>query len=283
MNREQRRAAERKGELVLPPGTSSHLNADATPTVAVGFCHAHDGMTPQFRRCLTFLYQLDARGREDPWIVGEYDHEASGVHVPDARCAIVQKFLDDPLQPEWLAMFDVDATFAPDILDRYLAVADPKTAPIVGALAFGVAPATDENGVELYNSVLASEQELFPTVYFFNDDGGVEMMFDYPRDQLVQVHSTGCHAFIVHRSVLADPRWKEDGHPLPWFRVAVLKGRLISEDQFFFAKAGALGYPIHVDTSIKTGHVKTYVADEDLYQRQRAQRAPLHPDEVGVE
>ena len=83
-------------------------------------------------------------------------------------------------------------------------------------------------------------------------------------------NATGAHCLLIHRSVLTDPRWREDGHPLPWFRSAVRLGREVSEDQFFCVRAQALGFPVHVHTGIKTGHVKTFVASEELYLAQVA-------------
>ena len=106
--------------------------------------------------------------------------------------------------------------------------------------------------------------ELFPTIYVYKDNETV-CVANYPRDQVVQCHATGAHCLLIHRTVVADERWLADGHPLPWFRTAVAHGEEVSEDQFFCMKAGSLGFPVHVDTSIKTGHVKTFVADESFY------------------
>lgn len=222
-------------------------------------------MTPQWRRSLNLVLMRDARTYQR--VVGEFAHEASGVHVPSARCDIVRKFLAHPARPEWLWMVDTDATFADDILERLLAAASRRDRPIVGALAFGVAP-KKVGGVEAFNQVGSVELELFPTLYVLDGDK-VMRLDDYPRDQVVHVHSTGAHCLLIHRDVLKDKRW-EDGHPLPWFRTAVLNGGEVSEDQFFCMKAGSLGFPVHVDTSIKTGHVKTFVADEDWYLRCRS-------------
>jgi hypothetical protein len=165
-------------------------------------------------------------------------------------------------------MVDTDATFAPDTLDRLLQSADPEARPVVGALAFGVRPAKDAKGHDIRNGVGACPLELFPTIYVYGEDG-VGMVGDYPRDQMVQCHATGGHCILIHRNVLADPRWHDDGHPQPWFRMAHRASGEVSEDQFFCMKAGALGFPIFVDTSIKTGHVKTFIADEDLYLAQQ--------------
>ena len=75
---------------------------------------------------------------------------------------------------------------------------------------------------------------------------------------------------LVHRTVVADERWTADGHPLPWFRTAVAGGGEVSEDHFFCWKAGQLGYSVWVDTAIKTGHVKTWIADETWFNTLRS-------------
>ena len=96
-------------------------------------------------------------------------------------------------------------------------------------------------------------------------DGGFLHWKDYPRDQVVSVDSTGAACVLIHRSVLEDKRWLTPEHPFPWFRETVFDGKPCSEDHFFFAKARHLGFPIHVDTAAKTGHVKPQVIDEDFF------------------
>ena len=229
--------------------------------VLVGYCFAQQTITPQWQRAYTRVLIRDAATSRR--IIGELAHEASGAHVPSARSSIVAEFLAHPAKPEWLWIVDTDATFADDVLERLLATADPEKRPIVGALAFGVRIVKDDKGREMFNSVGAAALELFPTIYIYGDDG-TQTVYGYPRDSVVQCHATGAHCLLIHRTVLADERWV-DGHPLPYFRTSVANGAEVSEDQFFCMKAGSLGYPVHVDTSIKTGHVKTFVADEDMY------------------
>lgn len=237
--------------------------AKSTPgKVMVGYCFGQSTITPQWQRAYLQVLMRDAATTRR--IVGQAAHEASGAHVPSARSSIAAEFLAHPAKPEWLWFVDTDATFADDVLDRLMATAHQKDRPIVGALAFGVRIAKDDTGREVVNSVGACGLELFPTIYLYNDDGTTSTVFGYPRNQVVQCHATGAHCLLIHRTVLADPRWV-DGHPLPYFRTAVINGSEVSEDQFFCMKAGSLGYPVHVDTSIKTGHVKTFVADEDMY------------------
>ena len=243
--------------------------AKSTPDknkVAVGYCYAQSTITPQWHRSYTFVLMRDAAQRRR--IVGEFAHEVSGTHIPTARSQIVREFLKHPDRPDWLWIVDTDATFDDDTLDRLIASADPKLRPIMGALAFGVRLAKGPDGRVAYNGVGAAALELFPTIYVYDDNATV-CVANYPPDQIVQCHATGAHCLLIHRSVLADERWLTDGHPLPWFRTAVANGEEVSEDQFFCMKAGSLGYPIHVDTAIKTGHVKTFIADESLYLAQQ--------------
>jgi hypothetical protein len=196
-------------------------------------------------------------------IVAEFDYEASA-NISLPRCKVVSDFLAHPARPDWLWMIDADMTFAADILDRLLASADIIDRPIVGGLCFGVRP------VEPFNETSGSTLELFPTIYTLNDDGRLEHHLDYPRDALVRVSSTGAACLLVHRRVVADSRWFTDGHPMPWFRESVLEsGGVISEDHFFCLRAGSFGYPVHLNTAARTGHVKTFIADEAMYLAQR--------------
>lgn len=209
-------------------------------------------------------------------VVGELDKESSA-NISTARCEIVREFLAHPARPEWLWMIDSDMTFGDGILERLLATAHPVDRPIVGGLCFGVRP-LKVDGVERLNACLATELELFPTVYTLDADGRMLHWAGYPQDSVVQVSSTGAACLLVHRSMLADGRWLADGHPLPWFRESVLHGKVCSEDHFFCIKAGSFGFPVHLDTAAKTGHVKSFVADEDLYLSQRAARHAVMSD-----
>ncbi|HEX3087324.1 MAG TPA: hypothetical protein VHQ23_01630, partial [Ilumatobacteraceae bacterium] len=177
--------------------------------VVVGYCYAQTTTTPQWQRSYSMVLLRDATKTRR--IIGEFAHEVSGPHLPTAKCDIVRQFLAHPDKPDWLWMVDTDATFAPDTLDRLLASADPVTRPIVGALAFGVRPAKDAKGHDIRNSVGATPLELFPTIYVYGENG-VGMIVDYPQNELVQCHATGGHCILLHRDMLADPRWLGDEH-----------------------------------------------------------------------
>lgn len=230
--------------------------------VVVGLIHRADSLAPQFRRSLTMLQVREAATRQR--IVGEIDEESSA-NISQARCRIVRRFLDTKHKPDWLWIVDSDMTFPDDLLDRLLDSADPRERPIVGGLCFGVRPA-DESAT---SECMATPLELFPTIYTVNDDGKMVHHFTYPQNSVIQVSSTGAACLLIHRSVLADERWTTDGHPLPWFRESVFNGEVCSEDHFFCLKAGSLGYPVHINTAARTGHVKTFVADESLFLAQR--------------
>jgi hypothetical protein len=200
-------------------------------------------------------------------VVAELDKESSA-NISGARCSVVRDFLAHPAQPEWLWMVDSDMTFADDLLERLLATADAEKRPIVGGLCFGVRP-MKINGADYFNAELSSHYKPFPTIYTLDESQKMRHWQTYPENAVIPVHSTGAACLLVHRSVLADPRWTEDGHPLPWFRETVLGGEVCSEDHFFCLRAGKFGFPVHIDTAAKTGHVKTFVVDEEMYMHAR--------------
>lgn len=225
--------------------------------VGVGFVHPSLSITPQWRRSYTSVLMRDAATKRR--IVGECDQESSA-NISSGRNTVVRDFLANPKRPEWLWMVDTDMTFADDLLERLLSSADPKMRPIVGGLCFGVRPARGAKP----NGVGAVPLELFPTIYFIGDDGQMSQATGYPPDEVIQCHSTGAACLLIHRSVLEHDGW-QDGHPFPWFRESVFAGKECSEDQFFCIKAGGLGFPVHVDTGARTGHVKTFIADESVF------------------
>ena len=254
-------------------GSKKQRNASAVArpdtTVIVGFCHG-DRIHPQWQASMTGVLVRDLLTTRR--IIGEIRGPASGAHVATARSKIVRQFLSHPQQPEWLWIVDTDATFPPTILDQLLDSAHPVDRPIVGALAFGLQPAKDANGQETVNMTGGSTLVAFPTLYLFNEQGQALRIWSYPRDTLVEVHGTGCHCLLIHRSVLEHEIW-DTSHPLPWFRSGtVMNGGEVSEDLFFCLEARRAGFRLHVDTGAKTGHVKEFVVDEAFFDSQAAYR-----------
>jgi len=237
--------------------------------VFIAYNFAQTTYTPQFGKSLLDLCMKDAYTTKR--IVDYAHHEISGAHIPKGRNDNVRDFLDHPDKPEWLWMIDTDASFAIDTLDQLLASAYPKTRPIVGALAFGVSVPRGDDKKFVTNEVGGSDLMLYPTVYLLDDESKWRIVFDYPRNTLVPVNATGLHCMLIHRSVLADHRWdaKNAENIHPWFRMVKMNGADVSEDFFFCMKAQSMAYPVLVNTAIKTGHVKTFIADEDEYDRKK--------------
>lgn len=203
--------------------------------------------------------------------VGKVISLQSGPRVAEARSQLCDVFLrKENADLDWLLMLDSDMTFDADLLERMLAVADPYKVPVLGGLCF----AGGRSG------------KYYPTIYRERqEDGqfvGVEPVTDYPRDALVKVGGTGAACLLIHRRVLLAmsqpwPRGfgtRQDGtvNPYPWFAEGLTSpdGRPFGEDIMFCRRAIQLGVPVHVDTRIKIGHVKSFELGESDFLRQQA-------------
>jgi GT2 family glycosyltransferase len=157
--------------------------------------------------------------------------------------------------------------FEPDTLDRLLADADPVERPIIGGLCFRV---TQDAGQMI---------ELTPTLYGLNNDKPPRTVVyhDYPPDALVQVAATGAACLLVHRSVFegiaAAAVEKKFQDPYIWFAETLYPEYkdVLSEDITFCLRAGACGFPVHVDTSIEIGHQKSFIATAAIFRALKPQ------------
>lgn len=184
--------------------------------------------------------------------------------IIEARNKVVERFLDS--DPDWLFWVDTDMGFTPDTVDRLVASADVDERPIMGALCFAQRE-TELDGLGGFRTTP------IPTVYQYVEleDGrhGFTPWLDYPRDQVVPVAATGSACLVIHRRVLEavhaehGPRWYDR-------MTNPSTGQKISEDLSFCAKAAALGFPTHVDTSVKTSHLKPIWLAEEDFDRHRA-------------
>lgn len=170
--------------------------------------------------------------------------------IVDARNATVEEFLRG--EGEWLFWTDTDMGFAPDTLDRLLDAADPVERPIVGALCFSQQEyALDGMG----GHRTRPRPTLFRWVEVGDGCQGFTAWLDYPREQLVEVAATGSACILIHRDVLG--KVAEQYGPNWYGRMAnPTTGQVLSEDLSFCARAVACGYPIFVDTRVKTTHLK---------------------------
>lgn len=180
--------------------------------------------------------------------------------IVEARNQAAATFLEG--QAEWLLWVDTDMGFAADSLTRLLAAADATERPILGGLCFSWREyATDGLG--------GFRTKPVPTLYRWvkadAEQQGFTAWLDYPRDEVVEVAATGSAFILIHRDVLA--KIAEAYGPNWYARMTnPTTGQLLSEDLSFCAKAVACGYPVHVDTRIKTSHMKTLWVGEDDYR-----------------
>ena len=211
------------------------------------------------------FYDLSSNQRIVSHKYGHLHKEAGADNVYAGRNKCVQVVLDES-ESEWLAFIDSDMGFAPDTVDRLIAAADPTKRPVVGALCF--AQKSDGAG-----PMFARRYKASPTLYRMADTGdevGFVPMFDYPRDELVEVDGTGAACVLVHRRVLEKVR---DRFGDTWFdHIPKPKGDgKFGEDLSFCLRLKACDVPMFVDTSVQTTHDKGGVFyDEESYGLQEA-------------
>lgn len=180
--------------------------------------------------------------------------------LPAARNAAVAKFLAEK-DSDWLFWIDTDMGFAPDIVDELLATAHPVQRPIVGALCFAQRELTPD-GMGGHRCQAA------PTIYDWvsaGDRAGFMGRADYPINSVVRCAGTGSAAVLIHRSVFE--RVQDANGPVWYDRVLNQSmNQLVSEDLSFCMRAGALDIPVHVDTGVRTTHLKqVWLSEQDFW------------------
>lgn len=189
--------------------------------------------------------------------------------LAQGRNTMVRNFLDDT-DAEWLFMVDSDMGFDDDSVDRLLKSADAEERPIMGGLCFALSELAS-------TSYKATRYEIIPTIYeyaSYKKDGiewdvGFCANLEYPRNDVVRVAATGAAFLLIHRTALASMREKySDNWFSPTTHATGDQGnpRIFSEDFSFCLRCAQANIPIHVDTSVKTVHIKGALnLDEDLY------------------
>ncbi len=190
---------------------------------------------------------------------------ASG-RIVEGRNELVTAFLDRT-GCSWLLFVDSDMGFGPDLLQRLLEAADENERPVMGALCFGL----KTEGTDEY---LQSEKfRTFPTVYVWAEDekiAGFKVVPEYPRDSIVECDATGAACILIHRKVLEAIRSEHGG---AWFDPIrhPKQPDPFGEDMSFCIRVGQAGFPIYVDTAIKTSHDKGGIfLTEDTWDDQQA-------------
>lgn len=256
--REHRRAAERAGKVFPVEETPRDWR---TESVFVATPHRPD-VQANFTYSLLRMFAHDSHG-----VIarggGPLLTNATPMNLPDVRNTIIKGMLAET-SADWLLWVDADAGFDADLAERLMEAADPVERPIVGALAFMVCKReSDAKGGWRWT--------LAPTIYNYQSDAtgkkGFIPRYDYPENTLVRVGATGCHALLIHRSVLEKVR---AGYGDTWFTRHVLPGNedlgLMGEDFSFCVKAATAGFPVYVHTGVKTTHQQTVWIGEDDYQ-----------------
>ena len=187
--------------------------------------------------------------------------------IVDGRNKLAQVMLDES-ESEWLFMVDSDMGFEPDTIERLINAGHAIDRPVVGALAFA-------NKTDGRSGLYGVRYRAQPTIYQFHEDAeraGFVPMFEYPRNELIEVGATGAACILIHRLALQAIR---DKYGDVWFdTIRHPKGAHFSEDLSFCVRVAAVGLPLHVHTGIKTGHDKgNAYLDEDYYDQQRAAKA----------
>jgi GT2 family glycosyltransferase len=239
--------------------------------VAIAFPHPDD-VSAKFMRSMLYLWRLDAIGgkRLDGSKVGGRQRiinggaliaVSSGAVIARTRNKIVREFLTH--DADWLLTIDTDMTFEPTLVEDLIDAAHPTERPIVGALCFAY--------------MADNARKLWPTLYaWIPGSERLRRLTQYPADTLIPVAATGAACLLVHRSVFVEmaKRWPP---PRPWFDETpfyekgedgepdLSTGDEYSEDLTFSLRAQAAGFPVHVHTGIRCGHVKEFIADEDAF------------------
>jgi hypothetical protein len=278
--------------LTTSPGASSTQEAPPpappTPAQAVTATWVHgDQVSYSFMHSLLETLGLDmaTSGR---LLVGGYISIRYGTDgLPYARNLAVRNFLADHAS-DWLFMADTDMGWPADTVERLFAAAHPADRPIVGALCFAQIE-QQPDGLGGWMTVPT------PTIYDWAkvpaapdappggpaEQMGFAVRYDYPPNALTRCAGTGAACVLIHRNVFT--RLAEKYGPVWFDRVPnTTTGQLIGEDLSFFLRCGTLGIPVHVDTGVRTSHLKRVWLGEEQYAAARLAYPDAPPATVPV-
>lgn len=177
----------------------------------------------------------------------------------------------------WLCWIDTDMGYPENVLDLLAESADPVERPVMGGLCFA-SKEIEPDGLGGFHTFPV------PTVYDWhvNEDGsrGFLPRRDYERDAVIEVAGTGSACILIHRTVFERIREIEgcqcpvnlqDECPGHWYDplVIVETGAQLSEDLAFCTRVSKAGFPIHINTAVKTTHFKPVWLGELHYQLYR--------------
>lgn len=229
---------------------------------SVTLAYVHDTeVAYSFHHSLVNLLLFDA-GEHGRIMQGGYNaiRCARSSNLAEARNQAAEAFLATQAG-DWLFWIDTDMGFAPDTVERLLAAADHDERPIMGGLCFAQREIAqdDMNG---YRTV-----PRFTILDWVETPNGKRFMgrSTYPVNSVVQCAGTGSACILIHRSVLE--RVAEEYGPKWYTQIPGDDGMLLGEDISFCIRAGSLGIPVHVDTSVKTTHLKNvWLQEADFWE-----------------
>lgn len=230
--------------------------------VCLSYLYRDSGPAPNMHLSVIALVMHDGAGGQHLFNGGcHWPAQCGSGRLEEGRNMLVQNFLDHTAA-EWMLMVDDDMGFDPDIIERFLQVADPDHTPIVGGLAFsqmliGQGPA------------FAGRFRVQPTIYEFaentDEEVGFQAVNNYPADTLIPCAGSGAACLFMHRTALQRIR---ESYGDVWFdRVTHPTGTKFSEDLSFCVRVAGAGIQFHVHSGIKTSHHKECYLDEDWFIR----------------
>lgn len=232
----------------------------------VSLCDDEHGFTASYNRSLLPLLDLDLGYEKRIWRGGYIFQQVSSTGVVEGRNGAAKAFLEG--RAEWLWFVDSDMGFDSDALEHLIAAADPVDRPIMGGLCFGLGALT--SNADHGQSVVKNP---FPTIYDLvsNPDDPADVAFrsrwNYLPNTVQRCAATGTGCLLIHRSVLEVMQEKFGPE---WFSRLRPPGgsKLFGEDTSFCWRAAMLDIPVHVNSRVKTSHLKPIYVTESLYMQQ---------------
>jgi hypothetical protein len=168
----------------------------------------------------------------------------SSANIAKARNRLVDEFLTNHTECDWLWFVDTDMVFDPDTMHRMVARAVQWDVKILGALC-----------------VIITADGPIPTLFIDDPATVTQVMLDWPEGTVQQVAATGTGCLLIHRSVLEQMQADAGGSRNAWFGFDVLTSETgtewaLGEDVSFCLRARRSGFDIYVDTTCHVGHHK---------------------------
>lgn len=230
-------------------------------SVMVAYLHPND-VAHSWHHSYVDLLGYDIAHHQRVIRAGQIEIKVGTGGVDIGRNLAAARFLRES-DAEWLFWIDADMGFAPDTVDRLVEAAHPVDRPIVGALAFAQSE-QEPDGYRGYRCI--PRPTLFDWVTNGQGKTGFAARSEYPVNTIAQVSGTGSACILIHRTVLEKVAEVAEG-PIWYQRILnPSTGEWISEDLSFCVRAANAGFPIYVDTSVKTTHQKTlWLGEPDFW------------------